>query len=92
MKELTPALLLPNRDRAIIVLALLPKNTGGGINYIAVCSCLDASPKSVMAGLCINNVMVLFYFLLASLLASGYQDCDNNDDDPDPGGGEDGAD
>jgi hypothetical protein len=45
----------------------------------------------VAAGLCIDKVMALFYLLLASLLASGYQDCDNDNDDPNPGGGEDGT-
>ena len=95
LKELsrtTPASSLPNRDGAIIASALLAKNIGGGINYVAVCSCLGASPESVAAGLCVDNVMALFYFPLASLLASRYRDCDDDDDDPDPGGGEDGAD
>jgi hypothetical protein len=92
LSETTPASLLPNWDRAIITLALLAKNNGAGINYFAVCSYLGALPESMVAGLCVNNIMVLFYFPLASLLASVYQDCDNDDNDPNPCGGEDGAD
>jgi hypothetical protein len=69
------------RDGAIIASALLAKNIGGGINYVAVCSCLGASSESVAAGLCVDNVMALFYFPLVSLLASKYGDCDDDDDD-----------
>ncbi|KAL3765875.1 hypothetical protein ACHAW5_002108 [Stephanodiscus triporus] len=72
------------RDGAIIASALLAKNIGGGINYVAVCSCLGASSESVAAGLCVDNVMALFYFPLVSLLASKYGDCDDDDDDYDP--------
>ena len=75
---------LPHRgDGAIIASALLAKNIGGGINYVAVCSCLGASPESVAAGLCVDNVMALIYFPLVSLLASKYGDCDDDDFDPD---------
>lgn len=87
---------LPNGDGAIIASALLAKNIGGGINYVAVCACLGASSESVAAGLCVDNVMALLYFPLVSLLASRYRDCDDDDDDDDvdheSGGGEDGAD
>jgi hypothetical protein len=71
------------RDGPIIASALLAKNIGGGINYVAVCACLGASPESVAAGLCVDNVMALIYFPLVSLLASRYGDCDDDDDDND---------
>jgi uncharacterized membrane protein len=69
------------RDGTIIAAALLAKNIGGGINYIAVCACLGASTESIAAGLCVDNVMALLYFPITSLLASKYGDC--NDDDSD---------
>ena len=87
---------LPSGDGAIIASALLAKNIGGGINYVAVCACLGASTESVAAGLCVDNVMALLYFPLVSLLASRYRDCDDDDDDDDddpvPSGGGDGVD
>lgn len=69
---------LPGRDGTIIAAALLAKNIGGGINYVAVCACLGASTESIAAGMCVDNVMALLYFPLTSLLASSYGDC--NDD------------
>ena len=41
---------------------------------MAVCACLNASPESVAAGLCVDNVMALIYFPLVSVLASGWKD------------------
>ena len=38
-----------------IASALLAKNIGGGINYIAVCQSLGASPAAVAAGLCVDS-------------------------------------
>ena len=72
---------VPNQDGLKIAAALLAKNIGGGINYMAVCSCLNASPESIAAGLCVDNVMALVYFPLVSVLASKYKDVvDENDD------------
>jgi hypothetical protein len=68
---------LPNGDGIKIAAALLAKNIGGGINYMAVCSCLGAAPESVAAGLCVDNVMSLLYFPLTSVLASKYDDTDD---------------
>ena len=73
---------VPNQDGLKIAAALLAKNIGGGINYMAVCSCLNASPESIAAGLCVDNVMALVYFPLVSVLASKYKDVvDENDED-----------
>jgi uncharacterized membrane protein len=70
---------LPNGDGFKIAAALLAKNIGGGINYMTVCSCLGAAPESVAAGLCVDNVMALFYFPLTSMLASNFDDLDDGD-------------
>lgn len=70
---------LPNQDGIKIAAALLAKNIGGGINYMAVCSCLSASPESIAAGLCVDNVMALIYFPLVSMLASKYDDVEDGD-------------
>ncbi len=61
-------------DGLIIASALLSKNIGGGINYMAVCACLGASSESIAAGLCVDNVMALAYFPFASYLSSRYGD------------------
>jgi len=65
---------LPNSDGVKIAAALLAKNIGGGINYMAVCACLGASTESIAAGLCVDNVMALVYFPLTSMIASKYDD------------------
>jgi uncharacterized membrane protein len=61
-------------DALIIAAALMAKNIGGGINYIAVCRCLSASPHAVAAGLCIDNLFALLYFPITNALASGLPD------------------
>jgi len=71
---------LPNGDGVKIASALLAKNIGGGINYMAVCSCLSASPESIAAGLCVDNVMALVYFPFVSFLASKYEDLSDGGD------------
>lgn len=65
---------LPHGDGLKIAAALLAKNIGGGINYMAVCACLRVAPESVAAGLCVDNVMALVYFPLVSVLASRHGD------------------
>ena len=42
-----------------IAAALLAKNIGGGINYIAVASALQASPAAIATGLVIDNIGAL---------------------------------
>ena len=65
-------------DGLIIAAALMAKNIGGGINYVAVCRSLNASPAAVAAGLCVDNLFALVYFPLTSALASGRPDVTNN--------------
>ena len=61
-------------DGLAIAAALLAKNVGGGINYIAVCRSLNASPTAVAAGLCVDNIFALVYFPMTSILANGRPD------------------
>ena len=70
---------LPNSDGIKIAAALLAKNIGGGINYMAVCACLGASTESIAAGLCVDNVMALVYFPLTSMIASKYDDVSDDE-------------
>lgn len=69
---------LPNGDGIKIAAALLAKNIGGGINYMAICSCLGAAPESIAAGLCVDNIMALVYFPLTGVLASKFEDVDGD--------------
>jgi uncharacterized membrane protein len=62
------------RDGLAIAAALLAKNVGGGINYLAVCRSLNASPNAVAAGLCVDNIFALLYFPATSILANGRPD------------------
>jgi uncharacterized membrane protein len=62
------------RDGLAIAAGLMAKNIGGGINYIAVCSSLNASPVAVAAGLCVDNIFALVYFPATSALAAGLPD------------------
>jgi hypothetical protein len=61
-------------DGLKIASALLAKNIGGGINYIAVCSALQASPEAIATGLCIDNFAALIYFPICNLIANQYND------------------
>ena len=69
--QLTRAL---GKDGLILAAALLAKNIGGGINYVAVCRTLQASPTAVAAGLCVDNIFALLYFPATSVLAKGRSD------------------
>ena len=53
-----------------VAAALLAKNIGGGINFIAVSETLGVSPAVVAAGLTIDNIGALFYFPAVSYLAN----------------------
>jgi uncharacterized membrane protein len=66
------------KDGLIIAAALMAKNVGGGINYVAVCRSLSASPAAVAAGLCVDNLFALAYFPITSALASGQEDVGRN--------------
>jgi uncharacterized membrane protein len=61
-------------DALVIAAALLAKNVGGGINYLAVCRSLNASPAAVAAGICVDNLFALAYFPATSALANGRPD------------------
>jgi hypothetical protein len=62
------------KDALSVAAALLAKNVGGGINYIAVCRSLSVSPQAVAAGLCVDNIFALIYFPVTSALAAGLPD------------------
>eukprot|EP00977_Amphora_coffeiformis_P011997 scaffold2951_cov192-Amphora_coffeaeformis.AAC.4 len=62
------------RDGLVIAASLMAKNIGGGLNYMAVCSSLQASPTAIAAGLCVDNIFALVYFPLTSLIATGRPD------------------
>lgn len=62
------------RDGLAVAAALMAKNIGGGINYIAVCRALNASPQAVAAGLCIDNLAALVYFPMTNAIGSGRND------------------
>jgi uncharacterized membrane protein len=66
-------------DGLIIAAALIAKNIGGGLNYIAVCHTLNASPTAIAAGLCIDNIMALIYFPATSSLACAFPDLPQRD-------------
>lgn len=65
------------KDGLIVAAALMAKNVGGGINYVAVCRCLSASPEAFAAGLCVDNIFGLLYFPVSSALAAGRPDLDD---------------
>lgn len=69
---------LGSHDALVIASALLAKNVGGGINYVAVCRSLNASPLAVAAGLCVDNIFALIYFPATSALASGRPDLESS--------------
>lgn len=65
-------------DGLKIASALMAKNVGGGLNYVAVCRSLNASPNAVAAGLCVDNIFALIYFPITSALAAGNPDIPSN--------------
>ncbi|KAI2506968.1 Protein of unknown function (DUF819) [Fragilaria crotonensis] len=65
------------RDGLVVAAALMAKNVGGGINYVAVCRCLSASPEAFAAGFCVDNLFGLVYFPISSALSAGRPDLDD---------------
>jgi len=61
-------------DGLKIAAGIMARNVGGGLNYMAVCSSLQASPLAIAAGLCADNIFGLVYFPTSSYLASGRPD------------------
>jgi uncharacterized membrane protein len=68
------------KDGLAIAAALMAKNIGGGINYIAVCRALQASPQAIAAGLCIDNLAALVYFPATNAIGSGRPDAQVEED------------
>lgn len=62
------------KDGLAIAAALMAKNIGGGINYIAVCQSLGASSQAISAGLVVDNIFALLYFPATSALGAGRPD------------------
>ena len=57
-----------NADGWKVAAALVAKNVGGGMNYVAVCDTLGVSPAAFSAGIAADNVFALLYFPLVSFL------------------------
>lgn len=57
-----------NGDGWKLAAALVAKNVGGGMNYVAVCDTLGVSPAAFSAGIAADNVFAILYFPLASFL------------------------
>ena len=53
-----------------VAAALLAKNIGGGINYIAVATTLSVSPTVIAAGITVDNIFALVYFPLLGALGN----------------------
>lgn len=61
-------------DGLKIAAALMAKNIGGGLNYVAVSRSLESSANAVAAGLCVDNIFALIYFPVTSALSAGRAD------------------
>jgi uncharacterized membrane protein len=59
--------------------ALVAKNIGSGINYVASCQALGVSPQSQAQGLVIDNVFAFIYFPLVSILGDRYKKTKDDD-------------
>ncbi|KAK3287521.1 hypothetical protein CYMTET_4967 [Cymbomonas tetramitiformis] len=70
-----------------MVSALIAKNVGGGMNYIAVSSTLGVTPVMVAAGITVDNVFALLYFPLVSWLGDLRQPSSAHDEGDEAAGG-----
>jgi len=59
--------------------ALVAKNIGSGINYVASCQALNVSPQLQAQGLVVDNVFAFIYFPLVSILGDRYQKTKDDD-------------
>ena len=59
--------------------ALVAKNIGSGINYVASCQALNVSPQSQAQGLVVDNVFAFLYFPLVSILGDRYKKTKDDD-------------
>lgn len=65
-------------DGLKIAAALMAKNVGGGVNYVAVCKALDVNAATIAAGLCVDNIFALLYFPITSAIAATRPDIEDN--------------
>lgn len=61
-------------DALIAACALMAKNIGGGLNFVAVAAALRMSPLAFATALAVDNVMALVYFPLVAWLGRGLPD------------------
>jgi len=59
--------------------ALVAKNIGSGINYVASCQALNISPALQAQGLVVDNVFAFIYFPLVSILGDRYKKTKDDD-------------
>ena len=59
--------------------ALVAKNIGSGINYVASCQALNVSPQLQAQGLVVDNVFAFIYFPLVSILGDRYKKTKDDD-------------
>lgn len=62
---------LGNKDGAGLAAALLAKNIGGGVNFVAVAAACGVEPAAQAVALAVDNVMALVYFPAVSAFAGG---------------------
>ena len=74
LRHLLTSSLGGGKDGLIIAAALMAKNIGGGVNYVAVCTTLGSSPNAIVAGLCVDIIFSLIYFPFISALSNGLPD------------------
>mmetsp|Transcript_33536 Transcript_33536/g.48650 ORF Transcript_33536/g.48650 Transcript_33536/m.48650 type:complete len:460 (+) Transcript_33536:14-1393(+) len=55
-----------------IAAALIAKNIGGGLNFMAVVDILKASPSAISAGLTVDNILGLLYFPIISSIGQRF--------------------
>lgn len=66
-------LFLSSGNNISLAAALLVKNIGSGINYVASCQALGVSPQAQAQGLVVDNVFAFLYFPLVSILGDQYK-------------------
>ena len=66
-------LFLSSGNNISLAAALVAKNIGSGINYVASCQALGVSPQAQAQGLVVDNVFAFLYFPLVSILGDQYK-------------------
>jgi len=67
-----------NGDGWKVASALVAKNIGGGMNYVAVCNTLHVTPAAFAAGIAVDNVFAVLYFPLTSWLGGAPEGLGNS--------------